>query len=206
MSKRRDSVLPPQVRDSLIAANRLSSFLRRGGSPEPILASIPLFESEQVYSAQTFSLYEFAGRNVTYNRTLFGIGSPMMFAATLAGSALFNYSRKQRAIAEAAAQWRVVSQGTAFVTNLRFGLQGLSGWFDVPFDAIRNSDLAPYEGILFFLDGANPMKLVLPWPEYHFLLFQFLAYRRVIPFELPVDLLESDMAVAPQQTELNPHA
>ncbi len=183
---------PPEVADALVAASRLSRFLAAGGQPDTIGGPIPLFEGERLYSIQPFTLYEFAGRAVTYNRTWVGIGTPLMFAATLGGTALLNYSRKQRAIRESAAQWRPINQGMAFLTSERFGLQGIYGWNDIHFRAIRNSDLAPYEGIVLFLDGRSALKLVLRWPEYHVLLFQYLAYRNVISLTLPAELDDPD--------------
>lgn len=134
---------------------------------------------------QPFSLAEFSGRSVPYNQFWFGVGSPLMFTATLGMSALVNHSRKMRAQAEAAATWRQVNHGTVYLTNQRFALQGVFGWKDVYFGAIRNSYLQPFEGIVLFLDGANPLKVTMPWAEYHFLLFQFLAYGYVVPFALP---------------------
>ncbi|MDQ1422340.1 MAG: hypothetical protein QOJ52_4302 [Acidimicrobiaceae bacterium] len=177
--------LSPETQRGLAAAVCLSRFLAGGGKPCSMPAPIPMLGQEFLYSFQPFSLQEFAGRAVTYNRTWIGVGSPLLFAATLGTSAIFNAARKSEAMAQAAAQWRPINHGTAFLTSRRFGLQGVQGWSDIHFHAIRNSDLAPNEGIVLFLDGVSPLKLTMQWPEYHFILFQFLAYGNVISFEGP---------------------
>lgn len=183
---------PPPIREGLLAADGLARHLQAGGRPTAMESPIPLFPGETLHSWQPFSLLEFAGRVVPYNRVWFGIGSPLLFATTLGISALVNSAAKSRAEAEAAAAWRPVNQGSVFVTSHRFGLQGVYGWNDIEFAAIRNSYLDPFTGLVIFLNGANPYKLILPWPEYHFLLFQYLAYGRVVPFGLPADLLPAD--------------
>jgi hypothetical protein len=179
---------PEEVRRGLVGAGNLAAHLARGGAPQVLTAAIPLFQGEQLYAMQPFSLAEFAGRTVPYNQFWFGVGSPMMFTATLGLSALMNHSRKVQAQAEAAARWRPINHGTLYLTNQRFGLHGMFGWNDIHYRAIRNSYLVPLDGIVVFLDGSNPLKVNLPWPEYHFLLFQFLAYGTVVPFELPPEL------------------
>lgn len=147
----------------LTAAHQLGAHLAAGGQPTPVTASIPLLDGEQVYSVQPFILHEYSEGTASYNQTWVGIGSPFMMAATLAGSALVNNGRRQQAMAYAAAQW-------------------------IYLPAIRNTEVVPGEGIVVFLDGVSPWALRVRWPEYHFVLLQFLAYGRVIPLPCPADL------------------
>jgi hypothetical protein len=182
---------PAEVRESLIGAHRLAEFLARGGEPEPIEADVRLVEGERLYSVQPFRMSQYAPRDrAPYQRIWLGLGSPLMIAGGLLASGLIGGLVQKQAAAEAAVpRWQVLGNGTLYITNLRFGLFAQeTGWSNLAYDAIRDTDLVYYDGIVFFFDQLEPMKLSIPWPEYHFLLFQYFAYGRCIPFELPAGL------------------
>lgn len=183
----------------LIEAKRLSDHLHRGGHLEELASPIPLFAGEALFSKVPFAVSEFSGRDAYYNQTWVGVGTPLMFAATLGVSAMANQARKRRARAEAAPQWRQLNQGVLYMTNQRLAMQGALGWWDVHLGSIRNSDVVPGDGMVLFLDGSNPMKVSMPWPEWHFVLFHYLAYGRVLPIDLPAE-------VAPHAPTREPHS
>ena len=166
--------------DDAVAAVELANALDRGWRPEPAASVIRLFPDEQFLHSIQFRLEEFSGQTVTYGTGAFvALGSPLFAAASIGGSLLFNAARKRKAQAQAAPQWRVLATGMMHVTNMRLGLQGSAGWHEIAFDDIRAAECLD-DGVLVYLPNASPLKIVVAWPAYLYVLLNFLVHGAVV--------------------------
>jgi hypothetical protein len=170
---------PTPQQQGQIAAVQLADALRGGWTPPTVEAPIARYQDEQIYATTACQLLEFSGANVNYRSGFaVGFGSPLLLAATIGGSLLYNSHQKNKAQAAAAPQWRGQNAGPLHVTNYRFALQGQLGWQDLFYNRIRASECL-VDGIVIFFDGQPPLKLAIVWPEYFFVLFQWFAYHTV---------------------------
>jgi hypothetical protein len=175
--------LPPEEQARAAAAS-LSDALATGWRPPAAPALIALNPGEVTYASTTFHASSFTGAAVSYNKGfMVGLGNPVVLAATLGGSLLYNQHQKTKAQRTAAPQWRPLDGGVLHLTSERFGLQGRLRWAEIPYPAVRASDCVP-QGIVLFLDGEPPLLVATPWPEYFFVMFRWLAYQQIVPFEV----------------------
>jgi hypothetical protein len=102
----------------------------------------------------------------------------------VAGTAAGNSARRARAAREAAPRFRPVDEGTVYLTDRRFVLQGRIQWSDYWHENVRMST-CDGSSITFELSGAPPIQLHV-WPiDYYFALFHYLAYNDII--QIPSD-------------------
>jgi hypothetical protein len=185
---------PPEAKwthaeDAYLAAAHLAKLLRGGGRPTSLTVPIVLAADEQAYHVDPFTQYKFAASNVSYNSGwVAAFGSPLWLAASLGGSALYNKYQRDKARAEAAAQWRVVNYGTAFLTDRRLCLQGQLAWVDIAFSTVRALEPIP-EGVVIYQANQPPTMVSTPAVAYLYVLLSFLVNGRVIDVPLPHDLV-----------------
>jgi hypothetical protein len=176
--------------EGLLAAAHLAYALRSGWTPPAITAPIALYAGEAVYGSTGFHLFNYSGANVSYRRGFVaGFGSPLALAATIGGSLLYNSVQKSKAQAQARVQWRLVNEGVAHLTDRRFALQGRLRWHDIFYSSVKATECLD-DGIVIMLDGQEPLKLSTPWPQYYFVLFNWLGYRSIPDVQLPDRLRE----------------
>jgi hypothetical protein len=89
----------------------------------------------------------------------------MYSAARLTSNILGNQARKAKAAREAAPQWRLVDQGTLYLTNRRFAVQGQVQWHDLWFQHVRISD-CDGQIIRLEMSGSPPTALEILGPDY----------------------------------------
>lgn len=190
--------------DAYLGAANLSARLQKGMKLHPIKVAIPLQEGEDVFFSERFLQYSFAKSNVTYNRGYFAaFGSPVWLAASLGGSALYNNYQRNKAAAQAAAQWRTVDQGLIHVTSLRICLQGQLAWTDIPLSAVRAVDALP-DGVVVHREGQAPIKIATATVAYLHVLLSFLVTGQAIDVPLPVDFIERARRAGRQVPEQEP--
>jgi hypothetical protein len=171
----------PAEQQGHAAAAHLSAALAGGWRPPAVATPIALLPGEVAHASTAFRASSFTGALVPYSKGyMVGFGNPAVLAATLGGSLLYNHYKKTQAERMAAPQWRPVDDGMLHLTSQRFGLQGRLGWADIPYPDVRASHCTPH-GIVLFLDGQAPLLVSTQWPEYFFVLFQWLAYEQVVP-------------------------
>ena len=88
--------------------------------------------------------------------------------------------RKARAVREAAPQgWHPVDQGMLYLTNRRFAMQGQVQWHDLWFVHIHMS-CCDSRTIQLKMSGSPPAALKVHGPDWWFVMFNKLAYDRVV--------------------------
>lgn len=172
---------------SLLAAAQLADKLSCGWRPPALPSPIVLQPSESMHAASPATLLHHTGAEVSYQQNFFAFGGPVLFLATAAGSMVANARARQRAEASAREQWRVYDSGMAWFTNRRIALQGHSSWTDLWYADVRAS-FCDADGILLYFADRPPYKLGCPSPEWHFVLFRFLAYGEIVTIDLPEEL------------------
>lgn len=172
-----------QMKASRAEGRKLITSLTAGQRPPIQTVPVRLSPGEACYAqgpAQLWQFLEGDGSYVHKSRGGFGLLGLAMVASTAAG----NRARRSRAEQEAAPRFRLVDQGTVYLTDQRFLLQGQSQWTDVWHQNVRVS-VCDSSTITFEGSGAPPMKLHV-WPiDYYFVLFRFLAYNEII--QIPPD-------------------
>jgi hypothetical protein len=116
----------------------------------------------------------------------FAFGSPLLVAATLGGSMLYNTHQQNQARMASTVQWRVANEGTIFLTSARIGMQGRAGWVDIPYPNIRSFETVP-DGVVIYQDRIPPLKLTTSWLEYFLVMLSWLAFSRQVPVTLDPD-------------------
>lgn len=175
------------ARDQVIAsraeARKLTAALSAGQRPTVQPVPFRLTPGEACYAQGPAQLWQFLEGDGTYVHKSRG-GFGLLGLALVAGTAAGNARRRSRAEQEAAPQFRPVDQGTIYLTDKRFTLQGQAQWTDITFENVRVARCDSVS-ITFELFGAPPLK-VLAWPiDYYFALFHFLAYNDII--QIPSD-------------------
>jgi len=172
-----------QVIESRGHARKLTSALSGGWRPEPIGTPIQLGPGERCYAQAEAQLWQYLEGDGSYiHKSRGGLG--LLGMAVVAGTAAGNSSRKRRAAREAAPRFRPVDQGSFFLTDRRFAVQGQTQWVDLWFENIRMSSC---DGTSITLHIANlaPTQVHV-WPiDYYFALYHFLANGDII--EIPPD-------------------
>lgn len=177
----------------VLAAHRLSEALRAGSRPQPIASGIALGPGEAVYAHAGVQILQHTGAQVAHSRGGFlALGNPMLMAATVAGSVLYNRHSRKKAEARAAPQWRPVDDGLMYLTNSRIALQARSAWIDLPYSAMRATH-CDADGLVVYWNGEPPVMLRTWCPGWHYVLMRFLAYGEIVPVVVP-DALERHRA------------
>lgn len=160
--------------------------LRAGWTPPPIRSQIATWPGESVIAETPGDLWQYTGADVSYRSGGFvALGSPLLLVASLAGSLAYNAHQKNKAQQQAAAQWRLMNQGTLIFTSQRIAIAGSMGWLDMPYANIRATG-QDGDGIVLFFDGSPRLKLRMWNPLTHFVLLRYLAYGDVPPPALPM--------------------
>ena len=167
------------------SAVALGDALRAGWRPPAVPAQVVTFPGESVIAETPGDLWQYTGADVSYRSGGFvALGSPLLLVASLAGSLAYNAHQKNKAQQQAAAQWRLMNQGTLIFTSQRISIAGTMGWLDMPYSNIRGTG-QDGDGILLFFDGQPRLKLRMWNPLTHFVLLRYLAYGDVPPPALP---------------------
>lgn len=125
------------------------------------------------------SVYAAARAQTPNQGFLVAFGDPLLLAASIGGSLLYNAHQQERARAAAAIQWRAADQGIVYLTNQRICLQGHVQWRDIPFSSLRSLDPYP-DGIVLYQEGLPPTKLATSWLEYFYVMLSWLGFNRQI--------------------------
>jgi hypothetical protein len=159
--------------------------LRAGWKPPPIRSEIATWPGESVIAETPGDLWQYTGADVSYRSGGFvALGSPLLLVASLAGSLAYNAHQKNKAQQQAAAQWRMMNQGTLIFTSQRVAIAGSMGWLDMPYANIRATG-QDGDGTVLFFDGSPRLKMRMWNPLTHFVLLRYLAYGDVPPPALP---------------------
>lgn len=197
--------LSPSEHD-VLAASGLSEALRAGSRPQPIASDIVVGPGEAVYAHAGVQILQHTGAQVSYSRGGFlAVGNPMVMAATLAGSALYNRHNRRKAVAQAAPQWRHLDEGIMYLTNARIALQGRTGWVDVSYPALRATH-CDGEGLIVYVNAEPPFKLQTWCPGWYYALLRYLAYGEIVPVAVPDELRRRAVSAGMTRTALPAHA
>ena len=167
------------------AGRELAHAFSQGAQPQAVSASIVLPAGEFCVGITAGSVLEWADSEGQYVKKgggyLFGGGAfGMAFnAARLTTNVMGNSIRKARAGREAMFQWRPLDQGQLFITNRRFAIRGARQWIDLWYQNIR---MAYCDGraIELEMSGSPRTALEIPTPDYWFVMFNKLAYDRIL--------------------------
>jgi hypothetical protein len=172
-----------QVKASRAEARKLAAALAAGQRPPAITVPFRLSHGETCYGQGAAQLWQFLEGEGTYVHKSRG-GFGLVGLAAVAGTAAGNRARRSRAAREAAPRFRPVDEGTVYLTDQRFVLQGRMQWSDFWHQNVR---IATCDGtsITFEVSGAPPIQLHV-WPiDYYYALFHYLAYNDII--QIPSD-------------------
>lgn len=171
--------------ESRKAGRELAQAFNQGAQPQEVPVGIVLPAGEFCVGVTAGSVLEWADSEGQYMKKsggyVFGGGGfGMAFnAARLTTNVMGNSIRKARAGREATFQWRPLDQGRLFVTNRRFAIQGASQWIDLWYQDIRMADCNG-RAIELEMSGSPRTALEIPVPDYWFVMFNKLAYDRIV--------------------------
>ena len=171
--------------ESRKAGRELAHAFNQGAQPQAISTSIVLPAGEFCVGVTAGSVLEWADSEGQYVKKgggyVFGGGGfGIAFnAARLTGNVMGNSIRKARAGREAAFQWRPLDQGQLYVTSRRFAVQGVRQWIDLWYQDIRMADCNG-RAIELEMSGSPRTALEIPAPDHWFVMFNKLAYDRIV--------------------------
>lgn len=172
-----------QIVESRAEGRKLTEALSTGWQPDPVAVPIQLQRGESCYAYNAAQLWQYLEGDGTYIHKSGG-GFGLLGVAFAAGTAIGNSARKSRAAREAAARFRPVDQGTLYLTDRRFAVQGQAQWTDLWFGELRMSS-CDGSSITLHMSGLPPMQ-IHTWPiDYYFALFHFLSTGNII--QIPAD-------------------
>jgi hypothetical protein len=128
---------------------RLRDALATGWRPQPCPAAISVSCNEQVYAHPAVEVLQFGG------------GDPAGFLG--------------QPSPDSAPGWVAVDHGTVHLTNFRFAFQLAHQFANVPYTAIADA-YCDEDGVCIWQHERAPLKLRVVDPEWHFVLFRWLAY------------------------------
>ena len=128
---------------------QLREALARGWRPAPQPALITLAYNEQAYAWAEVEVLQFGG------------GEPGGFLG--------------QPSPDSAPGWTVVDHGTVHMTSVRFVLQLHHQFANVPYGSIADA-YCDEDGLCIWQHDRAPLKLRLAAPDWHFVLFRWLAY------------------------------
>ena len=127
----------------------LRAALTAGWRPEPHPALIALGYNEQAYASVAVEVLQFGG------------GDPAAFLGQPAD--------------DVAPRWVAIDQGIVHLTSHRFAFQLGRQFANVPYTSIADAH-CDADGLCIWQHVRAPLKLLLAEPEWHFVLFRWLAY------------------------------
>lgn len=182
------------IDESRRAGRQLAMAFSKGASPQPVGVKLAMRKGEFCVGEIPVIIYLWAEGDGAYVKRSGGwiLGGGLVGAAysavSLTSNAVGNAARRSKAAKEAAFQWRQAESGTIYLTNQRWSIQTPSKWLDWWFSAVRMSDC---DGKMITLDLADMPRagLVMPVPDYWFVMFNKLAYDQVVMPQPPSDEL-----------------
>lgn len=173
--------------ESALAAAHLASALRSGWRPPPIEVPIHLIAGEKAIAAQPIAVAQHYGQQVQWSPGGFlAFGNPLWTSLSVMGTVAYNVVARQHAHERARTQWRMADQGVMYMTTLRFACQLQQTWIDMPYHAVRSSG-PDVDGLVIWLEGQPPTKLLVPSPDWYYVLFRYLAHGAIVGPTLPDD-------------------
>jgi hypothetical protein len=173
------------VDESRRAGHHLAVAFTNGATPDPVHVRMALRPGETCFGEVPMNLFQFTEGDGSYTKRSGGwmIGGGLFgaaySAARLTTNAVGNASRRAQAAREAAGQWRQVGTGTVYLTDQRWSMQTGNSWHDLWFRDIRMSDCDSRMIVLDMVDIPRT-GLVVPAADYWFVMFNKLAYDRVV--------------------------
>jgi hypothetical protein len=182
------------AQESRQAAQALAEAFRRGVQPQAVDVRMALQPGEYCTGYVPVTVLQYLAADTSWTKKGGGYvigGSPagLVFggaysALKFGSNVVGNQLRKAKAAREAAAQWRPVEGGTVYITSERFAVQGQTQWFDIWYGDVRVSDCTEL-GLQLELSNQPPTVLQVPAPEYWFVMFNKLAYDKVVDTPAP---------------------
>lgn len=169
-----------------LAAARLAQWLKDGHALPDVQPSLPnmawlnLDAGEGCKYQTDARSYVYCGADVEYNRGLLLVGgSTKMVAGSLAASALYNRRQRRKAQAQAAAQWRPISECTLFFTSARM-IVAAAQWNSLyyhDFDYVSHDVMFGVgPGLRMGVGGSDPIFFAVGWQSlWLFVLLMYLA-------------------------------
>jgi hypothetical protein len=131
----------------------LRAALATGRRPDPRPALISLAYNEQAYAAAQVEVLQFGG------------GDPGGFLGEPSP--------------DTAPGWEQVDHGAVYLTSFRFVLQLSHQFANVPYTSVADA-YCDDDGLCIWQHGRAPLKLRLPAPDWHLVLFRWLAYGETV--------------------------
>lgn len=171
--------------DDGASAAQLAAYLKLGGTPSVLQPSFRLLDGESLFASMEGGISTYEGADVvTPGSSWIAVGSPLMLAGTLTASALVNRSRKRKAQAAAAPQWREQNRGVLHVTSDRLILQGIHGWLDFHYEYVHAIEMTAAGLVMHF--GEWPLiRIACPHPMWTYVAVSYFSLGNVIdlPYE-----------------------
>ncbi|UQU64292.1 hypothetical protein COUCH_35940 [Couchioplanes caeruleus] len=173
------------IDDSRRAGRELALAFQNGVTPQPIPVKLALQPGELCFGEIPMNVYQFLEGDGGYVKRSGGwmlgggVFGAVYSAVNLTSNAVGNAARRAKAARDAAGQWRHVDTGTVYLTNRRWSMQTRTTWHDLWFADIRMSDC---DGKMVDLEMAGMPRtgLVIPGPDYWYVMFNKLAYDQVV--------------------------
>ena len=137
------------VADSRTPATRLRDAIAQGWRPPARPTLISLSSTEQVYAHASAEVLQFGGCEPG---GFLGAPSP-----------------------DSIPEWQAVDHGTVHLTSFRFACQLSHQFANIPYAAVADA-YCDQDGICIWQHGRAPIKFRLVDPEWHYVLFRWLAY------------------------------
>ncbi len=174
------------------SGRRLAEAFLNGALVPNIAVQLAMQPGESCVGQMPVMLYQFIEGDGSYVKHTGGwsIGGGIVGAvistAAVTSNAIGNANRRARAAREAAGQWRHIDTGTVYLTSRRWSLNSSNTWVDWWFDGVRMSHC---DGKMICLElvGNPKTGLVVPDPDYWYVMFNKLAYDKVVMPPLPSD-------------------
>jgi len=149
----------------------------------PLATDLRTAPGEKVYAQLPVSVEMFIpGEDGSYIHKG-GIPVSPLGAVLRAGMAVRNSHHKRQAARLAREEWREVDRGAAYISNQRLALR-LSRMWDVIDYRMLMDVVFDGAGLQLQLNGRESLRLVIPAPDYHFVMAYYLVFGQpVLPPE-----------------------
>ena len=172
------------IDESRRSGRQLATALLNGAEPRSVDVRVALQRGEYCVGQVPVHVYQYVTGDGVYVKKSGGwmIGGGLIGAAISAASittnVVGNAARRAEAARDAAAHWEFAEQATVYLTSRRWSLSTATTWVDWWFNGIRASDCNG-KMVTLELAGQPRVGLVMPHPDYWFVMFHKLAYDRV---------------------------
>jgi hypothetical protein len=192
--------------ESWLAGVKLGHSLAAGWRPAPQAVTIALAPGEGVAAQDSLWVRQYTATDVSYNSGwLFVAGGPVLAAASIVGSLLYNDNQRRQALASAAPQWRHIGSGHGWITSHRVAIMLPTGWIDIHHLELR-AIICDSDGVILMRDGRPPLKIVIWPPHWYYVLLRFLAFGEITHLDVPEHLAPHLGSPAPGPPALGPAA